>query len=529
MRFRGVISLLILSLSFISFPCALSQELLPAGSAELSSDLSKPEAKIDVRPSAKAGDKVFIDGSASINYYPNSDLTYAWDFGYKNSRSNAKKGQFVYEKPGIYKITLKLSQSVEVFDAEGNPTTVNLESNSEKEIFIYESMAGIIMDKNTDQKHYQNLKEEALNQNFYFSEIISDTHVTGLFGQEKLALSIKEQAHDLQDAELIIIWSDPVAGLNALNHLGQVYKDSLDFTNKTILVVSEGNLATLSRIAESTFLILHPEKILFTPEAAINEILPANGNSENFINILEERGYEYLTLDSDNRAISLWNFFSYAVSQMVSRGVSSQIILYLLMLPVIATIIAFCRQVIGLSTLGVYVPTLMTLVFIFLGLKMGLLVLFTVIVGSLASRYLLKRQRLLYTPKTSLAISIVALFIFALIGLLSITSPAEVVTLAIFPVLVLATLAEKITALESGKSTRDLLLLFGEITLVAIICYLVVGEWKGFQTTMRAYPEIVLLFVIANYFLGRFSGLRLLEYFRFRSLIRELVAREEEE
>jgi hypothetical protein len=274
---------------------------------------------------------------------------------------------------------------------------------------------------------------------------------------------------------------------------------------------------------------LHPKQILFVREPAVNKVIEAEGKADKFVNILKAEGYEYEALNEDTHQVSVWNFFPYLIGRMVANGVSNQIILYLLLLPVIATLVAFFRQVVGLATAGVYVPALLTLTFVFLGLKMGLLVFLTVLFSGLLVRLLLGRKRLLYTPKMALSFSFVALALFIMIGFVSAFYPGRVLTLSIFPILVVATLSEKITGLESGKSIREMLYLFFEITLVSLICYFVVGEWRWFQTLMRAYPETVFLFVVANYFLGKWSGLRLFEYLRFRLLIKEMIKKEEEE
>jgi hypothetical protein len=41
-----------------------------------------------------------------------------------------------------------------------------------------------------------------------------------------------------------------------------------------------------------------------------------------------------------------------------------------------------------------------------------------------------------------------------------------------------------------------------------------------------AYPEIVLLAIVVNFGLGRWTGLRVVEYFRFREVFRHLQEEE---
>jgi hypothetical protein len=50
---------------------------------------------------------------------------------------------------------------------------------------------------------------------------------------------------------------------------------------------------------------------------------------------------------------------------------------------------------------------------------------------------------------------------------------------------------------------------------LAVVCYLVV-ELGGLQSLLLAYPEILLGTVAVDVALGKWRGLRLLEYVRFR-------------
>ncbi len=57
---------------------------------------------------------------------------------------------------------------------------------------------------------------------------------------------------------------------------------------------------------------------------------------------------------------------------MINQGVSEEAIILLLMLPIVATIIAFSRQVIGIKGFGIYTPLIISFAFLATGLKYGL-------------------------------------------------------------------------------------------------------------------------------------------------------------
>jgi len=61
----------------------------------------------------------------------------------------------------------------------------------------------------------------------------------------------------------------------------------------------------------------------------------------------------------------------------------------------------------------------------------------------------------------------------------------------------------------------------GETVLAALVCVFIV-QWSFLQSLILAYPELILLTVGVNVFLGRWTGLRLVEYFRFREVFKHI-------
>ena len=82
----------------------------------------------------------------------------------------------------------------------------------------------------------------------------------------------------------------------------------------------------------------------------------------------------------------------------------------------------------------------------------------------------------------------------------------QIATIAVFPMLIMVTLAEKFVSSMSGRGYYGAILLMFETTIVALICYWVV-EWQYLQNIILAYPEIILLIILVNLLLGRWTGL----------------------
>jgi hypothetical protein len=97
---------------------------------------------------------------------------------------------------------------------------------------------------------------------------------------------------------------------------------------------------------------------------------------------------------------------------------------------------------------------------------------------------------------------------------------------------ILSTLVEKFVSIKTEKGLLTAVILMLETIVVSIFAYFIVGGEinLGFATiqldTIRNlilnYPESTLLLLVLNFLLGKWSGLRLLEYIRFREVIRHL-------
>ena len=223
---------------------------------------------------------------------------------------------------------------------------------------------------------------------------------------------------------------------------------------------------------------------------------------------------------------------SYFVNYLIDHGIPDNTIILILLLPVIATVIAFMRQVIGVLTFGMYTPTILTLTFWLLGLKFGLLTFIVLFGIGTLTRSILKRFRILYIPKMAIIITVVSLSIFAIltISIALELFDAKFFSLTIFPLLIMSTLTEKFVSIQNDKGFKAAFIVMVKTLLVSVIALFLIGgeidlllfkaKWEFIRNLMLSYPETIFLILFINFFLGRWTGLRLLEYIRFREVFR---------
>jgi hypothetical protein len=208
------------------------------------------------------------------------------------------------------------------------------------------------------------------------------------------------------------------------------------------------------------------------------------------------------------------------ISLAAYNGVPLDTLVLVLILPIIVTLIAFFRQVLGIKAFGIYTPAIITFAFLATNqLKYGITIFITVIVVGTVSRYVLKRARLLYLPRVAIMITIVGFAILALLIVGGIYNRTGLASVSIFPILIMITLVEKFIAVQIEKGNKAAVVLSLETLFISIIGYYV-ASWPLLIGTIIRFPWISLLTIPINIFLGKWTGLRLSEYFRFRQIIK---------
>jgi hypothetical protein len=215
--------------------------------------------------------------------------------------------------------------------------------------------------------------------------------------------------------------------------------------------------------------------------------------------------------------LTLSNFFEYTVQYAVSSGVPANTILLVLLLPMLATMVAFVRHVVGLPTLGLYVPIALSITFVATGVTAGLVLLIAIILASTLAKTLLKPIKIMQLPKVALSMFLVALVIFATLTFSAKAGILVVKQLSIFPVLLLILLSERVVELQLERSLKETLQITVVTCLLGIIGFgLLTAQF--IQDTILLYPEFTLILIPANLLIGRYFGLRLTEYYRFSPL-----------
>jgi hypothetical protein len=207
----------------------------------------------------------------------------------------------------------------------------------------------------------------------------------------------------------------------------------------------------------------------------------------------------------------------------ILKGVPADTIVLLLMLPIVATLMAFFRQVIGIKAFGIYTPSIVTFAFLAFdpkGIKYGIAIFLSIILTGMLSRILLKHLRLLYLPRVAITLTIVALTTLAMLVVSGSFNRTGLASVSIFPLLIMITLVEKFVATQIEKGDRTAIILAIETLCISLVGYTIV-RWDVLIVLIMEHPWAVLFTLPINIWLGKWTGLRLNEYLRFRKIFNQ--------
>ncbi|KXK07859.1 MAG: 7TM domain-containing protein [Candidatus Dojkabacteria bacterium] len=218
---------------------------------------------------------------------------------------------------------------------------------------------------------------------------------------------------------------------------------------------------------------------------------------------------------------------------LLSASVEPLVIILLFTLPIAVTIIGITKHIIGLKSLSVFISLAMIFVFfefatdtttntidIQAGLRYGLVLFFLTFILATVAYGIIKSLALHYYPKLALVISFVSFGYLAILFLADYFNVMSLINFNLFALLLSALISERIMNLLARKPFKTAVMAMLESTVTASLCFIVIAL-PSVQSFIINYPlSLILLFPI-NYFVGRFTGLRIREYIRFRDILNE--------
>ncbi len=447
------------------------------------------------------------------------NIEYHWDFG-DGYWADGKDVTHTYLDSGVYRVILKVSG---MFGAEKITSEDEIIVHVDKEVMI------LLSDYNLGEDKLAFVKATASTQGILLVNF-QTTNDLDYVAEKDLAQKLLKSREDIKQASSIVIWTANNTGLNSLLEVAQNLSknhselETFGFSSKHFVVIINQNFSATARLAQSVYNLLSPQFVVLTRESAANDVF-LSADFTRLLNRLKNGEADYrlvgLHTQRDVNRLSWNNFISYFVSYMVDKGVALNTIYLILILPIIATVISFSRQIIGFNALGIYMPSILAVSFLVTGLKYGIaLFLMTLIVGTVA-RLVARKIRLSYLPRMAIVLSFVSFSIFIAFLAGAYLDKTGFLEISIFPILIMVLLTEKFISVQIERGSKSAVILVVETLFLSIICYWL-ASWQTMRTIVLGYPEFILLTIILNILIGKWAGLRLVEYYRFRKVIKNV-------
>lgn len=211
------------------------------------------------------------------------------------------------------------------------------------------------------------------------------------------------------------------------------------------------------------------------------------------------------------KAFNVWDLFA-------RLNLPFSLLRTVLMLPIGALVVVLFRNVIGVPTFGTFLPALIAAAAGETGLLWGLISLVIVTLAVVVARALVQRLQLLHSPTLGILLTVVVLTMLGTSLAAEHLDMKQLARISYFPIAVMAIASERFYLSLTEQGFRVAAQHFAGTLLVVFGCYVVMAS-LAIQILVSGFPEVLLLVIAANIYVGRWVGVRLLEFWRFRSVL----------
>lgn len=327
----------------------------------------------------------------------------------------------------------------------------------------------------------------------------------------------------IREADLLVMNSQGAAGLYALLKQGET---GIQLTNLHVVVAGEFFWSVGEVLGAVIARLLNPKEVVLirhqTDLTRLWDLAQVQVHARVAVaeNIRQQETSLVVVTEETVEQLSWWRQQVVALWAVAVRSqISLPALNFILVLPLIAFFLVIIRNVIGLETFGTFSPMLLSLAFLTTGLGWGLTV-FAVIVGlGTGLRFILQGLRLHLVSRVAILIAVVAVSMVGMTVLGAVLGVGALSHASIFPMVIMANTIENFTNTQMERGTGEALRLTCNTLLVATCSYLGIEE-TGLKPLVLTFPEVLLGVIAIELLLGRWRGLRLLEYVRFYRLAR---------
>lgn len=203
--------------------------------------------------------------------------------------------------------------------------------------------------------------------------------------------------------------------------------------------------------------------------------------------------------------------------------ITEDILIFMLFIPIIATLVNLSRYVIGFKTFGIYAPMTLAFAYIFTGIRFGLLVTLAVVIATLLSYTFLKTIRMHYLSRITINYILITFVVLIILTINEIspipltTDKQSIATIPPLGMILIAGLSDFFIKQYVKKDLLSTVRSLGETILIAFIGWLLLRS-EVVQQFLINNIWINIPLLLANLLIGQYKGLRFKDFFRFNKI-----------
>lgn len=455
--------------------------------------------------------KVILSGSEEI--LDNNQMKFTLVYNKKNIVTNKwNKFEYVFDWKSEYKLKAEFT--------DDNNCSYSLE----KSITTYWKSIAYI---------WENVKEFEIwfQDNFQKHDILlNEIIIDGkkVIWEESIITSLSEKISYIKNSDIVIINSKFFDQI--LDALGKINNwQDLKLNEKQVFVLNNLNQNFLKRILAKYVKILWISNVYVLNK---DYTLAFFSNLSFGNDVISEQYVKTFSLSFAQ--VPKYFLLSYLIDNLIYNWFPINLIWLFFSLSLAALIVSIFRQVIWFSVFGIYSPIFFATSMAVFGLNFSIIVFGIAIISVILTRLFTKKVYLLYSAKLTVLLIIYFLIMILTIWLDKILGSNIIDIsmfnnwLVIFPIIFLIVVADKVLYEWFKFWTKSWIFSLIEFLIVSSVVFGILNR-DGLKQILLSYPEFILIIFILNILVGRFTGLQLLEYFRFIPLLEKENDRDTEE
>ncbi|WP_119328893.1 UUP1 family membrane protein [Cysteiniphilum halobium] len=223
-------------------------------------------------------------------------------------------------------------------------------------------------------------------------------------------------------------------------------------------------------------------------------------------------------LDLKNNTVKQ-NIYEFSLLNLPAQ--TQEIYKIILIVPFGVLIILILRIIIGVPTLGTFMPVLIALAFKDTSLIWGIVLFSLVVILGLSFRAYFEKLQLLVVPRLGMLLCVVVLIMALISVVMHKMELSQGLSITLFPMVILTMSIERLSIVwEERGGTEAIKIAIGSL-LAATICYVFIFN-AYLEYWFFTFPGLLLVVMAVMLLIGRYRGYRLTELYRFEALAQKI-------